>query len=60
MIRHKETFYQDYSDEDINIPSHWVVQYYIDDSPYPEARYFNTAIEATEFEKEIEEQQGNK
>ena len=52
-VKHKETFYQDYSDEGINIPSHWVVQYYVDDSPFPEAAYFNNKKDATDFEEEL-------
>lgn len=53
---HKETFYQDYSKEGINMPSHWVVQYYDTDDArgFPLAAYFTTLKEAKEFEETLD------
>ena len=51
-LKHKETFFQSAHE---GIPSTWVVQYYVDDNPFPEAAYFKTVIEAMSFEKEIED-----
>ena len=54
MKYHKETFFQA---ADYGIPSHWVVQYYDDGNPFPEAEYFKTREEAERFEKSILEDQ---
>jgi len=50
MSRHKETFYQAAFQ---GIPAHWVVQFYIDDNPFPEAAYFSSEEDAVEFEQEL-------
>ena len=50
-IKHKETFYQP---AEAGIPSHWVVQYYVDNDPFPHASYFETQVEADKFEIELE------
>jgi len=42
----KEVFHQS---ADSGIPSHWVVQYYIEGKAFPEAEYFTTEDEAWEF-----------
>lgn len=51
--KHKETFFQDYSQEDCNIPSHWVVQYYINDGVFPESKCFSEKWMAEIFELEL-------
>ena len=48
--RHKETFFQ--AGEE-GIPSHWVVQFYVDGSAFPEAAYFSTEKEARELEEAL-------
>lgn len=40
---HKETFYQR-GDSLYNIPSSWVVQYWVEGEPFCEAAYFETEI----------------
>jgi hypothetical protein len=51
MRIHKETFCQP---ADSGIPSHWVVQYWDDDSNgFPEASYFSNLEDAVKFEEEI-------
>lgn len=50
MSKHKETFYQPPFE---GVPGHWVVQFYIDNNPFPEAAYFSSEEEAKDFEKEI-------
>ena len=42
----KEVFHQS---ADSGIPPHWVVQYYVEGSPFPEAEYFGTEEEAWTF-----------
>jgi hypothetical protein len=52
-IKHIETFYQA---GDMNIPPHWVVQYYVNNDSFPEAAYFDTLKDAEDFEREIKEE----
>jgi len=49
-IKFKELFYQEAFD---GVPSTWVVQYYVGDNPFPEARYFPSKSEAEAFEVSI-------
>ena len=49
-MKHKETFFQA---SDSGVPSHWVVQYYLNGSSFPEAAYFNKEKDAQEFEDEL-------
>ena len=51
MLIHKETFFQPADD---GIPSHWVVQYW-ENNPggFPEASYFESMEDATEFEETL-------
>lgn len=53
ITTHLETFFQDYSDCDSGIPSHWAVKYTIQQRKYPDYRYFDTYEEAKEFEDSI-------
>lgn len=45
-------FFQDYSDTP-DIPSHWVVQYYIENSDFPQYSYHSTKEEAQNWANEL-------
>ncbi|MGI2025747.1 hypothetical protein [Endozoicomonas acroporae] len=54
MKQMKDLFYQNYSEIDPSIPNHWVVQYYVEGSGFPECEYCADKAEALRFiEKEF-------
>ena len=48
--RHKETFFQACFE---GVPSHWVVQFYVDDNPFPDAAYFRDEETALRFKQDL-------
>lgn len=49
MKQMKDLFYQDYSKFDPDVPNHWVVQYYVEGSEFPQCEYFSDKIKALRF-----------